>query len=183
MCLWKQWWHWCIHHLGSQINDQFIIHWWQPLFLLGEYQVIDCNHEDNRSIHGIFRAWGQHYHNMSRKSHLLGILRFTEGSLPFKYLSVPIMGCKLRIDNCNDMVNQLQNYRAVLKNKVLSVGGHVQLINWVLQGKLLYWFQSLRLPMKILKVARRIIYNFILGKNWGIVEGEWSCQGLRVVWG
>lgn len=42
----------------------------------------------------------------------------------------------------------------------------MQLSNWVLQGKLVYWFQGLKLPKGVIKLAKQIIYKFI----W--VEGK-----------
>lgn len=44
----------------------------------------------------------------------------------------------------------------------------MQLTNWVLMGKLQYWFQGLCLLKGVLKVARKIIYQFIWAGRKGM---------------
>lgn len=85
--------------------------------------------------------------------------------LPFKYLGIPIVGRELQLADCNSLVDQLQNYLSHWKNKLLSMGRRVQLVNWVITDKILYWFQSLLIPTVILKLARQIVYQFIWGKT------------------
>lgn len=58
---------------------------------------------------------------------------------------MPICGSELRLADCNGLVGQLQAYLATWKNRKFSYGGKAQLIEWVLIGKLLYWFNSLEL--------------------------------------
>lgn len=54
------------------------------------------------------------------------------------------------------------------KNRALSYGGRIQQENWLLCGKLNYWFQSLYLPYGIIKKLRSIIYQLVWNEMKGI---------------
>lgn len=49
--------------------------------------------------------------------------------------------------------------------KNLSYVGKIQMIRWVIYGKLNFWFQDLILPKLILDWVRKIIYGFVLGRK------------------
>lgn len=79
----------------------------------------------------------------------------------FAYLGVQLADQELSYNDCYMLILQLERYLDQWKNKSLSFGGKIQLVNWVLLGKLLYWFHSIHLPMGVIKKAKQVIYHFI----------------------
>lgn len=82
------------------------------------------------------------------------MLRYVEGQFLLKYLGVPLVWRELCTNDCLPLIQQLPNYLDNWKSKALSYGGWIQLANWVLFGKLLYWFQLMQLPTGVIKKER-----------------------------
>lgn len=102
------------------------------------------------------------------KRNLLQILCFLKASLPLKYLGVPIIGRELSVVYCVELIERLQNYLDKWRNQTISYGGRLQLANWVLMGRLNYWFLGLQLPREVLRKARQIIYRYNWNKGRGM---------------
>lgn len=78
------------------------------------------------------------------------------------------MGRELHITDCSSLIDLMENYLQRWKKKTLSFVGKLQLVNWVLLRRLLYWFLAVQLPKRILKKARSIIYIFVWGNKKGV---------------
>lgn len=74
-----------------------------------------------------------------------------EGSLPIKYLGVPLISLILIHRDCKVLVERVKNRIADWKNKSLSFAGRLQLVISVLSSMHVYWssmlFYRFQLPM------------------------------------
>lgn len=108
------------------------------------------------------------------------------GTLPIKYLGVPLTVGKLSIANCSPLLDRLRNRVNRWTNKNMSYGGRLQLINSVLIGICRYWTSSLFLPKKIIKMIEKILKGFLWGSTrkakikWSIVCQPKENGGLGI---
>lgn len=94
-----------------------------------EFSRLEMNHSKSSDIF---------FASSANREELLGLLRILEGTLPLKYLGVPITSRELWKGDCEDLIGQLQGYLTHWENRSISYDGRVQLANWVLKGKLRY---------------------------------------------
>ncbi|GKD09462.1 reverse transcriptase domain, reverse transcriptase zinc-binding domain protein [Tanacetum coccineum] len=80
------------------------------------------------------------------KLSILQVLPFEEGTLPVKYLGVPLVSSRLKIRDCNELVDRVQLRISDWKNKSLSIVGRLQLIQSVLGSMHIYWASVFMLP-------------------------------------
>lgn len=85
--------------------------------------------------------------------------------LPFKYLGIPIVGRELQLADCNSLVDQVRNYLSHWKNKLLSMGGRVQLVNWVMMDKLPLLVSKSPNPYSYIEVGKANCVSIYLGEN------------------
>lgn len=95
-------------------------------------------------------------------------------SLPTIHLGILLVGKELREKDCEGLLNNLSAYVDKWKTKMLSYGGRVKLANWVLCGKMGYWFQIIHLLGSIVKKAHSIVYKFIWNETKGVVWARMS---------
>jgi hypothetical protein len=86
---------------------------------------------------------------------------FADGSLPFRYLSVPLTGKKLSIHHCMPLIERIVERIHSWSAKLLSHAGRVQLIRSVIFAVANYWMQCLPLPKKVLHKINAICYSFL----------------------
>ena len=82
----------------------------------------------------------------TRKSLLLRMTGFSEGSFPFKYLGVPIILGRLKQVHLEDTVFNIQKKISGWKMRFLSVGGRLILLRHVLSSMALHLFVVLQVP-------------------------------------
>ncbi|KAK1406320.1 hypothetical protein QVD17_41614 [Tagetes erecta] len=70
---------------------------------------------------------------------ILNIMPFVEGSLPVKYLGVPLIASRLIFKDCKVLVEKMEGRITNWKNKMLSFAGRMQLIVSVLSALYIYW--------------------------------------------
>lgn len=92
---------------------------------------------------------------------LLSIMKFSSKELLITHLGIPLVGHELREKDYKPLVNQLQTYLNNRAGRSLSSDGRIQLANWVLYGKLIYWFHGLNILVGVIKKMRSVIYRFI----------------------
>ncbi|GKA03943.1 hypothetical protein Tco_0676724 [Tanacetum coccineum] len=63
------------------------------------------------------------------KLSILQVLPFEEGTLPVKYLGVPLVSSRLKIRDCNELVDRVQLRISDWKNKSLSIVGGANIFN------------------------------------------------------
>lgn len=106
---------------------------------------------------------------------LLAMLVFPSKQLPILHLGIPVVGRQLQNSDCVIFLDQLKSYRS------LSYGGHIQLANWAMYGRLIYWFQGIYLPVGTMKKARNIRYRFIWNEKREMSGPTWQGRGRRGV--
>jgi len=62
------------------------------------------------------------------KQAILALMPFDEGSLPVRYLGVPLISSRLLYKDCNVLVERMENRITDWRNKSLSFAGRLQLI-------------------------------------------------------
>lgn len=101
---------------------------------------------------------------------------YSIGTLPVKYLGLPLISSKLSVCDCMPLIDKLCRKVEAWTCKFLSQAGRVQLIKVVLFGVQGYWSNFLFLPKSILKKIQSILAHFLWGAS---VNGP--CQ-FKVAW-
>ncbi|KAL0288308.1 UNVERIFIED_CONTAM: hypothetical protein Sradi_7100600 [Sesamum radiatum] len=147
--------------LRAQYEGEFTYHW-----KCSELGILNLCFADDvllfcagdiasvRTIHGVLvefgRLSGLHVNPnkstiiLSRavqreRQDILNIVGFQEGTLPIKYLGVPLTASRLTITDCQPMIEKLSRRLAGWSHLNLSMAGRVQLIKSVLGALHVYW--------------------------------------------
>ncbi|GJY34673.1 putative ribonuclease H-like domain-containing protein [Tanacetum coccineum] len=107
---------------------------------------------------------------------ILQILPFEEGTLPVKYLGVPLVTSRLVFRDCKELIEKVQARVDDWKNKFLSAAGRLQLIRSVLSSMHIYWASMFILPSRVLLDIEQIIRHFL----WSHGSSK-RCQS-KVAW-
>ncbi|GAU25690.1 hypothetical protein TSUD_266170 [Trifolium subterraneum] len=95
------------------------------------------------------------------------------GVTPFKYLGLPVGGNPKSVSTWEPMIDHLRNRLLSWKNKHISLGGRIVMINAVLNAIPIFYLSFMKMPTKVWKQVRRIQREFL----WGGVRG-----GKKVSW-
>ncbi|XP_019226868.1 PREDICTED: uncharacterized protein LOC109208247 [Nicotiana attenuata] len=95
------------------------------------------------------------------KEQLIELTGYTEGSIPFKYLGVPLFARKLNIYQCLPLMEKITERVRCWSARMLSYFGRIQLSKSVLFGIQTYWSQIFLLPTKIMKMIETICRTFL----------------------
>lgn len=85
------------------------------------------------------------------KDDILRLLPIPEGSLPVKYLGVPLISTRLKYEDCVQLKENTKQRIESWTNRSLSFGGRALLIQSVLFSMQTYWCSLFVLPQKIVK--------------------------------
>ncbi|XP_019227163.1 PREDICTED: uncharacterized protein LOC109208497 [Nicotiana attenuata] len=96
-----------------------------------------------------------------QKQDILQELGYSEGTLPFKYLGVPLASKKLSIIQCWPLVEKITQRTNCWTARLLSYAGRLQLIKSILFGVQSYWAQIFLLPKKVMKMVEAICRSFL----------------------
>lgn len=101
--------------------------------------------------------------NPAVKTDILSIPPIPEGSLPVKYLGVPLISTRLKYDDCVQLKERTQQRIASWSNSLLSFGGRGRalLIQSVLFSMQNYWCSLFILPQKIVKEVEAMLRAFL----------------------
>ncbi|KAK2413113.1 hypothetical protein QL285_035856 [Trifolium repens] len=112
---------------------------------------------------------------------------FADGSLPFRYLGVPLTSKKLSIHHYMPLVDRIHSWSA----KLLSHAGRLQLIRSVTFAVANYWMQCLPLPKKVIQKINVICRSFLWSGGvtitkmspvaWDRVCGSTAHGGLNLI--
>ncbi|XP_045809691.1 uncharacterized protein LOC123904036 [Trifolium pratense] len=94
-------------------------------------------------------------------------------SIPFKYLGLPIGANPKSLSTWDPLVEHLRNRLCSWRNKHISLGGRVVMINAVLNAIPVFYLSFLKMPRKVWKKVVRIQREFL----WGGVRG-----GNKINW-
>ncbi|CAJ2669420.1 unnamed protein product [Trifolium pratense] len=95
------------------------------------------------------------------KESIKKVTSFVEGSLPFKYLGVPLTSKKLFIHHYMPLVDRIVEHIRTWSAKLLSHAGRLQLISGVTFAVANYWMQCLPLPKKVIHKIDAICRSFL----------------------
>nr|GEX76218.1 hypothetical protein [Tanacetum cinerariifolium] len=112
----------------------------------------------------------------SVKNVILNIMPFNEGSLPVKYLGVPLLSTRLQNRDCKILVEKVKNRIDDWKNKSLSFAGCLQLCNSVISSMQVYWASVLVIPLGIVHDIQQNIHCFL----W--CNGDLKRGKAKVAW-
>ncbi|KAL0304923.1 UNVERIFIED_CONTAM: putative ribonuclease H protein [Sesamum calycinum] len=145
----------------------------------------------NGSIHGFFKGGrglrqglkvnpaksqvilSRSVHN--QRQQILEHLGFNEGSLPIKYLGIPLTSSRLTIADCRPLLDKVDTRLAGWNNLNLSYAGRLQLIKSVLSTLHTYWASVFILPKGVLKNLEQKMRTFL----W---QGHTGRGNAKVAW-
>ena len=87
--------------------------------------------------------------------------QFTLGTLPFKYLGVPLSSKRLSIADYEKLADIMTKHINFRQAKYLSYAALLQLINSVLIGISSYWCQNFILPKRVINIVNSICRSFL----------------------
>ncbi|KAL0282049.1 UNVERIFIED_CONTAM: hypothetical protein Sradi_7273900 [Sesamum radiatum] len=124
---------------------------------------------------------------LSRSCHgerqqILDVMGFQEGTLPIKYLGVPLVSSRLSVADCQPLIQKVDRRLAGWNQLSLSFAGRVQLIKSVLSSLHTYWASVFILPKAVLKVIEERMRSFLWkGASGSGVAKEDKCS-IWVSW-
>ncbi|GJV09459.1 putative RNA-directed DNA polymerase [Tanacetum coccineum] len=110
------------------------------------------------------------------KIDILSILPFEEGTLPVKYLGVPLVPSRLLFRDCTELVEKVKSRINDWKNKLLSFAGRTQLIRSVLASMHVYWASVFILPSRLMLDLEQLMRGFL----W--CQGDMRKGKAKVSW-
>jgi hypothetical protein len=99
------------------------------------------------------------------KQDVLNLLHKSEGTLPVRYLGVPLITKSLSAVDCNILVNKITNRINSWLVKNLSFAGRLQLISSVLCSFYVFWSRVFILPKKVVKLIEQKLNRFLWGEK------------------
>lgn len=100
----------------------------------------------------------------------------THGTLPIRYLGVPLCTKKLSILNCEPLLQQVKRKVNTWSAQTLSFAGRLLLVNTVIAGITNFWCATFVIPKSVIKKINSICGAYL----WkGSAEGHYSA---RVSW-
>ncbi|KAL0292609.1 UNVERIFIED_CONTAM: hypothetical protein Scaly_2581600 [Sesamum calycinum] len=110
-----------------------------------------------------------------QRQQLLDCVGFQEGSLPIKYLGIPLSSSRLTIADCRPLIDKVDTRLAGWNHQTLSYAGRLQLIKSVISTLHTYWASVFILPKGVLKMLERKMRTFL----WQGPSGEGQA---KVAW-
>ncbi|GJV62602.1 uncharacterized protein Tco_1473430 [Tanacetum coccineum] len=110
------------------------------------------------------------------KAAIISSMPFAEGTLPVRYLGVPLISSRLLYHDCKVLVEKLEDRVNDWRNKFLSLAGRVQLIRSVLSSMHIYWASMFILPVRIIHDLNQLMLGFL----W--CQGEMKKGKAKVAW-
>lgn len=95
------------------------------------------------------------------KQHILEMTGFKEGSLPFRYLGVPLSCKKISVNYYLPLVEKILSRIQHWSAKMLSQAGRVQLVQTVSFAIANYWLQCFPIPKTILQKINTTCRTFV----------------------
>ena len=95
------------------------------------------------------------------KTDIMKLTGFKEGSLPFKYLGVPLTSKKLSISHYLNLIDRITGKINHWSNKLLSYAGRLQLIKSVTFSIANYWMQCFPLPKFVIHKINIVCRTFL----------------------
>ncbi|KAL0302797.1 UNVERIFIED_CONTAM: hypothetical protein Sangu_3077700 [Sesamum angustifolium] len=110
-----------------------------------------------------------------QRQQILEHLGFQEGSLPIKYLGIPLTSSRLTIADCRPLLDKVDTRLAGWNHQTMSYAGRLQLIKSVLSTLHTYWASVFILPKGVLKNLEKKMRTFL----W---QGQSGRGNAKVAW-
>ncbi|KAH1089507.1 hypothetical protein J1N35_016764 [Gossypium stocksii] len=110
---------------------------------------------------------------------LLSIMEITGlkiGSLPVRYLGIPLVTRSLKNGNCDSLVEKITKSIQSWASRCLSYAGRLQLTQFVLFSMQNFWCRIFLLPSKVVKKVNKLCSSFLWKGR------ELSAKGVKVGW-
>ncbi|XP_028095880.1 uncharacterized protein LOC114295779 [Camellia sinensis] len=121
--------------------------------------------------------------NQELRASILNVASFTEGTLPVKYLGVPLITTKLRASDCKQLVDRITKRINSWTNKLLSYAGRAQLIQTILFSMQVFWSSLFILPKKVIKEIESLLRSFLWSSTDLRKHGPlWDRYGDRIMY-
>ncbi|GAV72071.1 LOW QUALITY PROTEIN: zf-RVT domain-containing protein, partial [Cephalotus follicularis] len=95
------------------------------------------------------------------KGRIMAMLNIQEGSLPVRYLGLPLLESKPSHMDCKILVDKLMRRTTSWLSNSLSFGGRLQLLKSVLFSIQVFWCTTFILPAAVLKKCDSILRSFL----------------------
>ncbi|KAL0295349.1 UNVERIFIED_CONTAM: hypothetical protein Sradi_6840200 [Sesamum radiatum] len=92
---------------------------------------------------------------------IIDLMGFQEGSLPIKYLGVPLTSSRLTTTDCQPLLDKFAQRLAGWNHLTLSFAGRTQVIKSVLSSLHVYWASAFMLPKSIIQNVERKMREFV----------------------
>ncbi|KAG7578379.1 Reverse transcriptase domain [Arabidopsis thaliana x Arabidopsis arenosa] len=106
---------------------------------------------------------------------------FPYGSLPVRYLGLPLMSRKLRISEYSPLMEKISSKFRAWAVKSLSFAGRTELIKSVIYGTVNFWISTFSLPTGCIKKIESLCSSFLWSgniENHSKAKVAWSCVCL-----
>ncbi|KAK2393020.1 hypothetical protein QL285_055002 [Trifolium repens] len=100
-------------------------------------------------------------------------LKCVVGQLPFIYLGLPVGANPRRLSTWNPVIEVVQKRLASWKNKYVSLGGRVVLLNSVLSAIPIFYLSLFKMPVGVWKKLVRLQRRFLWGGAAGASKINW----------
>ncbi|KAL2931434.1 LINE-1 reverse transcriptase-like protein [Bienertia sinuspersici] len=113
------------------------------------------------------------------------ISSFKTGMLLSRYPNVPLSHAKLKVSDCDMMIDKMCARIKTWKSRNISYAGRLQLINSVLMSICTYWSQIFTLPIKVTQKIDSICRHFLWNGHYmsskpGLVNWDKVCMPNQV---
>ncbi|GJX07924.1 RNA-directed DNA polymerase, eukaryota, reverse transcriptase zinc-binding domain protein [Tanacetum coccineum] len=112
----------------------------------------------------------------SEKHRILEVMPFSVGTLPMKYMGVPLITKNIGDPECNQLVERVKQKVNDWKNKALSYAGRLQLIASVLASMHIYWASVFLIPKTTVIDIEKALKGFL----W--CHGDFKRGATKVAW-
>ncbi|GAA0163133.1 hypothetical protein LIER_19079 [Lithospermum erythrorhizon] len=94
-------------------------------------------------------------------SRLSGIIGIPISTLPVRYLDIPLTTKQLKVHDCRVLIDKIRDIVNGWEGKYLSFAGRLVLVQSVIFGIYNYWYQTVFLPMQIIKDIEKLIKAYL----------------------
>lgn len=107
---------------------------------------------------------------------IMNVIGFSNGTLPFRYLGIPLASTKLKTADYSCLVDAIRMKISSWPRQSLSYAGKIELIKSVVQGIECYWLSILPLPSNIIDTIYGLCRKFIWQTNRPPIAWKKLCR-------
>ena len=107
---------------------------------------------------------------------ILDVLQFKEGTLLVRYLGLPLISGRLRLKDCQPLIDKIQGRIKSWSLRKLSFASRLQLLQSILYSIQRFWSSNFILPKKVIKSLEQN-FNHFLWQGQGTSKGK-----TKVAW-